>query len=220
LPAALGPLEYSFSAVPISVDHDEQGDVWQLSRANATNAETPAVKILLSEEQIRQGVSHMAQNVARIYVGKPLSIIGVLTGSIMIVADLVRRLDMPVRIGFLRASSYRGTATEPGELLVNDDLLPDIRGRDVLIVDDIFDTGHTLHAIRARLHELGAASVRSLVLLRKHGRKEVEIEPDHVVFDIPNAFVVGYGLDYEDAYRHLPYVAVLEEDDLAQGPPQ
>jgi hypoxanthine phosphoribosyltransferase len=178
------------------------------------------VKILLTEEQIRQGVGHMAQNVARIYVGKPLSIIGVLTGSIMIVADLVRRLDMPVRIGFLRASSYRGTATSPGELIVNDDLLPDIRGRDVLIVDDIFDTGHTLRAISTRLGSMGANSVRSLVLLRKHGRKEVEMEPDHVVFDIPDAFVVGYGLDYEDAYRHLPHVAVLEEDDLAQGPPQ
>jgi hypoxanthine phosphoribosyltransferase len=178
------------------------------------------VKILLSEEQIRQGVNHIAQNVARIYEDRPLTIIGVLTGSIMIVADLVRRLDMPVRIGFVRASSYRGNATTPGELSINDDLLPDIRGRDVLIVDDIFDTGNTLHTLLERLRGMGAASLRSLVLLRKHGRKEVNMEPDHVVFDIPNAFVVGYGLDYEDAYRHLPYVAVLEEADLAQGPPQ
>lgn len=162
----------------------------------------------------------MAQNVARIYVEKPLSIIGVLTGSIMIVADLVRRLDMPVRIGFIRASSYRGNATAPGELTINADVLPDIKGRDVLLVDDIFDTGHTMLTIVERLRSMGAASVRSLVLLRKHGRKEVNMEPDHVVFDIPNAFVVGYGLDYEDAYRHLPYVAVLEDDDIAQGPPQ
>ena len=178
------------------------------------------MKILLSEEQIRQGVSHMAQNVARIYAERPLTIIGVLTGSIMVVADLVRRLDMPVRIGFLRASSYRGNSTSPGELTVNADLLPDVNGRDVLIVDDIFDTGHTLRAIVERLRSMGAASVRSLVLLRKHGRKEVDMEPDHVVFDIPNAFVVGYGLDFEDAYRHLPYVAVLEDADLAQGPPR
>lgn len=178
------------------------------------------MKILLTEEQIRQGVGHMAQNVARIYEERPLSIIGVLTGSIMIVADLVRRLDMPVRIGFLRASSYRGNSTSPGELTVNADLLPDVNGRDVLIVDDIFDTGHTLQTIVERLRSMGATSVRSLVLLRKHGRKEVNMEPDHVVFDIPNAFVVGYGLDYEDAYRHLPYVAVLEDADLAQGPPR
>jgi hypoxanthine phosphoribosyltransferase len=178
------------------------------------------VKILLTEEQIRQGVSHMAQNVARIYADRPLSIIGVLTGSIMIVADLVRRIDMPVRIGFVRASSYRGNATLPAELTVNADLLPDIRGRDVLLVDDIFDTGHTLWTLVGRLRTMDAHSVRSLVLLRKHGRKEVDMEPDHVVFDIPNAFVVGYGLDYEDAYRHLPYVAVLEDQDLAQGPPQ
>lgn len=178
------------------------------------------VKILLSEEQIRQGVSHMAQNVARIYAERPLTIIGVLTGSIMIVADLVRRLDMPVRIGFLRASSYRGLAISPGELTVNADLLPDVKGRDVLLVDDIFDTGHTLRTIVERLRSMGASSVRSLVLLRKHGRKEVDLEPDHVIFEIPDAFVVGYGLDYEDAYRHLPHVAVLEEADIAQGPPQ
>jgi len=178
------------------------------------------VKILLTEEQIRQGVGHMAQNVARIYADRPLSIIGVLTGSIMVVADLVRRLDMPVRIGFLRASSYRGSATSPGELSINADLLPDVKGRDVLVVDDIFDTGHTMSALLQRLRGMEAASVRSLVLLRKHGRKEVNMEPDHVVFDIPDAFVVGYGLDYEDAYRHLPYVAVLEAEDLALGPPQ
>ena len=178
------------------------------------------VKILLTEEQIRNGVSHMAQNVARIYADRPLSIIGVLTGSIMVMADLVRRLDMPVRIGFLRASSYRGNATSPGELNVSPDLLPDVKGRDVLLVDDIFDTGHTMQTLINRLRSMGATSVRSLVLLRKHGRKEVNMEPDHVVFDIPNAFVVGYGLDYEDAYRHLPYVAVLEDQDLAQGPPQ
>ena len=178
------------------------------------------MKILLSEEQIRQGISHMAQNIARIYDQRPLTIIGVLTGSIMVVADLVRRLDMPVRIGFLRASSYRGNSTSPGELTVNADLLPDVNGRDILIVDDIFDTGHTMRTLVERLHTMGANSVRSMVLLRKHGRKEVDMEPDHVVFDIPNAFVVGYGLDYEDAYRHLPYVAVLEEEDLVQGPPQ
>ena len=178
------------------------------------------MKILLTEEQIHQGVCHMAQNVGRIYSGRPLTIIGVLTGSIMIVSDLVRRLDMPVRIGFLRASSYRGNSTSRAELTVNADLLPDVTGRDVLLVDDIFDTGHTMQTLVKRLGSLGTKSVRSLVLLRKHGRKEVDMEPDHVIFDIPNAFVVGYGLDFEDAYRHLPYVAVLEEHDLAQGPPQ
>jgi hypoxanthine phosphoribosyltransferase len=178
------------------------------------------MKILLSEEQIRQGVSHMAQNVARIYSGKPLTIIGVLTGSIMIVADLVRRIDLPLRIGFVRASSYRGDATTPGKLTINAELLPEVTGRDVLIVDDIFDTGHTLKALVAMLKEMGPTSVRSLVLLRKHGRKEVDMEPDHVVFDIPNAFVVGYGLDYQDAYRYLPHVAVLDDDDVAQGPPR
>lgn len=186
---------------------------------DSSNSPLCPVKILLTEEQIRLGVERMAQNVARIYAGRSVSIIGVLTGSIMIVADLVRRLDLPVRIGFVRASSYRGSATTRGELRIDADLLPDIGGRDVLLVDDIFDTGHTMQALVERLQAMGAASVRSLVLLKKHGRKQVEMEPDHVVFDIPDAFVVGYGLDYEDAYRHLPYVAVLEAEDLAQGPP-
>jgi hypoxanthine phosphoribosyltransferase len=162
----------------------------------------------------------MAQTLGRHYEGRTVSIIGVLTGCVMIVADLVRRMDIPVRIGFIRASSYRGNATAPGPLEINADLLPDIGGRDVLLVDDIFDTGHTMRAIVDQLHSLGASSIRSLVLLRKQGRKEVDMEPDHVVFEIPNAFVVGYGLDYQDAYRHLPYVAVLEESDLAEGPPQ
>lgn len=161
----------------------------------------------------------MARHVAETHAERPLTIIGVLTGCVMLVADLVRRLDHPVRIGFIQASSYRGAATSPGPLEINAALLPDITDRDVLLVDDIFDTGHTLQAVIAQLQSLGARSVHSLVLLRKQGRKEVDIEPDHVVFEIPNAFVVGYGLDYRDAYRHLPYVAVLEAADLAEGPP-
>lgn len=177
------------------------------------------MKILLSEEQIRQGVVQMAQKVARIYEGRPLAIVGVLTGSVMLVADLVRRIDLPLRIGFVRASSYRGKATYPGELTIHADLLPDVSHRDVLVVDDIFDTGHTMTGLVSRIKTMGPTSVRTLVLLRKEGRKEVDLDPDFTVFDIPNEFVVGYGLDYDDAYRHLPYVAVLEAEDLAQGPP-
>ena len=124
-----------------------------------------------------------------------------LTGSIVLVADLIRRLDLPLRVGLVQARSYRGAATRPGQLEINDSMLPDIRDRDVLLVDDIFDTGHTLAALHQQMQSLGPRSLRSAVLLRKLGRQEVDFEPDHVVFQIPDVFVVGYGLDYRDAYR-------------------
>jgi hypoxanthine phosphoribosyltransferase len=177
------------------------------------------VKQLLSEDQIREGIRRMAGEIAQHYEGRPLTIIGVMTGSMVLVADLIRHLDLPVRVGVVQARSYRGAATRPGALEVDHSMLPEVKDRDILVVDDIFDTGHTLGALVSQFRELGARSVRSAVLLRKLGRAEVSFLPDHICFDIPNAFVVGYGLDYQDAYRHLPFVAVLEDDDLAAGPP-
>jgi hypoxanthine phosphoribosyltransferase len=112
------------------------------------------------------------------------------------------------------ASSYRGTATSAGALELRLDLLPDLTGQEVLLVDDIFDSGRTLEALVRELRQRGAASVRSLVLLRKAGRSEVAMEPDFVGFDIPDAFVVGYGLDFDGAWRHLPHIAALEPADI------
>jgi hypoxanthine phosphoribosyltransferase len=127
----------------------------------------------------------------------------------MFLADLVRHLDMPLRIGLIQASSYRGTATDPGELRIDPQLLPDVRGRHVLLLDDILDTGQTLSRLVRHFDGLGCASLRVGVLLRKRGRQRVPFEPDYCGFDIPDAFVVGYGLDYNDEYRHLPHIAVL-----------
>src|SRR5437763_3255538 len=124
----------------------------------------------------------------------------------MVLADLVRHLDLPLRIGLIQASSYRGTATRPGTLHVQPELVPDVRGRHVLLLDDILDTGQTLAYLTDHLRGLGAASVRSAVLLRKTGRQRVPVEPDYCGFDIPDVFVVGYGLDYNDEHRHLPYI--------------
>jgi hypoxanthine phosphoribosyltransferase len=177
------------------------------------------VKVLLSEEQIRDGVERLAGQIGRDYAGRPLTLIGVLTGSMVLVADVIRRIDLPLRVGLVQARSYRGALTSPGQLTVNSDFLPDLQRRDVLLVDDIFDTGQTLDALVAQMKTLGPASVRSAVLLRKLGRQRVALEPDYVGFEIPDEFVVGYGLDYQDAYRHLPYVAVLEAGDLVEGPP-
>ncbi|MCC7086060.1 MAG: hypoxanthine phosphoribosyltransferase [Pirellulales bacterium] len=173
------------------------------------------MKVLLTAEQLREGVDRIATEVVEFYAGRPLTIVGVLTGSIVLLADLIRRIDMPLRVGLVQASSYRGSATEPGSLTLNLDLLPDIEHRDVLLVDDIFDTGKTLLALSDHLKSFQPTSLRTVVLLRKHGRKAVAIEPDHVGFEIPNAFVVGYGLDYRDAYRNLPYLGALEDHEIA-----
>ncbi|HVU90350.1 MAG TPA: hypoxanthine phosphoribosyltransferase [Pirellulales bacterium] len=169
---------------------------------------------LLDEEQLREGVGRLAEEINGHYQGRPLTIIGVLTGSVVLLADLIRLLDMPLKVGLVQATSYRG-ATTPGELELNLDLLPDIAGRQVLIVDDIFDTGHTLAALVEKFMALGPAQLRSAVLLRKAGRVEVPLQPDHVGFEIPNEFVVGYGLDYADLYRNLPHVAALDPEDLS-----
>lgn len=174
------------------------------------------LKLLLSQEQIRSGVERLAAQIGAHYEKRPVTIIGVLTGSVVLLADLIRLLDMPLRVGVVQARSYRGAATTAGKLIVHDDLLPDVRGREVLLVDDIFDTGHTLWQLVTQLDELGPHSVRSAVLLRKAGRRQVAMQPDHVGFDIPNEFVVGYGLDYADAYRNLPYVAALEVAELGE----
>jgi hypoxanthine phosphoribosyltransferase len=140
-----------------------------------------------------------------------VTIVGVLTGCLMFLADLVRRLDLPLRIGLIQASSYRGCTTVPGQLHVQPELAPDVRGRHILLLDDILDTGQTLSYLAQHLRSLGALSVRVAVLLRKQGRQRVPLEPDYVGFDIPDVFVVGYGLDFNDEYRHLPHVVVLPE---------
>jgi hypoxanthine phosphoribosyltransferase len=167
------------------------------------------MEILIPAERIQERVGELAQQIAGDYRHRPVTIVGVLTGSLMFLADLVRHLDLPLRIGFIQASSYRGAATTPGELHIQPELVPDVRSRHILLLDDILDTGQTLANLSRHVRDLGAASLRLGVLLRKLGRQKVSVEPDYVGFEIPDAFVVGYGLDYNDEYRNLPYVAVL-----------
>jgi hypoxanthine phosphoribosyltransferase len=174
------------------------------------------MKVLLSKEQLYDGVTRMAEKITACYEDRQLTIVGVLTGSVVLLADLIRVLELPMRVGVLQASSYRGATTTRGELVINSELMLDISGRDVLLVDDIFDTGHTLVRTLEKMKEFEPTSIRSAVLLRKHGRQEVDYKPDFVAFDIPDEFVVGYGLDYEDMYRNLPYLAALEPEDIAR----
>lgn len=169
------------------------------------------MEILIPEERIRQRIPELARKIARDYEGQPVTIIGVLTGSLMFVADLVRHLDLSLQIGFIKAKSYRGETTEAGTLDFSADLLPAVEGRHVLLLDDILDSGQTLSCLCECLKERGVASLRTGVLLRKIGRQRIPCEPDYIGFEIPDAFVVGYGLDYNDEFRHLPYIAVLSE---------
>lgn len=178
------------------------------------------MQVLLTEEQIRDGVERLAEEVRAHYGGEPLTVVSVLTGSLVLTADLIRRLEMPLRVAVVQSRSYRGTATTPGELSIATDGLPDLRGRHVLVVDDIFDTGHTLEALADELNRRGPASLRSAVLLRKEGRQQVSSVPDHVAFTIPDRFVVGYGLDYDDLHRNLPYIAALDDAELERGQPR
>lgn len=175
------------------------------------------MEILLSEARILARVAELGAEIEADYRGKPLTIVAVLTGSLIILADLIRRIDLPLKVGLLQASSYKGETTRAGTLLVNESFAPDVAGRDVLLLDDILDTGVTLSTLASRMADRGALSVRTAVLLRKVGRQEVSIEPDYCGFIIPDRFVVGYGLDYDDNYRHLPYIAAL--DGPAPTPP-
>lgn len=170
---------------------------------------------LIDASEIRARVQSLGEQIAADYRDKPLTILGVLTGSIVLVSDLIRHIDVPLRVGLIQASSYRGETTRPGDLTINAALVPDITGRDVLLVDDIFDTGRTLAGLIETVNAMGPRSVRSAVLLWKEGRGEVSLKPDYHGFRIPDRFVVGYGLDYNDEHRHLPHIAALDDDDLS-----
>lgn len=166
------------------------------------------IEVLIPESRIRDRIAELGGRISSDYAGRPLTIVGVLTGSLVALADLIRQVTIPHRIGLLQASSYRG-GTTAGELAINEAFTPDVEGRDVLLLDDILDTGRTLAALVDRIRERGAASVRTAVLLRKSGRQTEALEPDYVGFEIPDVFVVGYGLDFDDELRNLPYVGVL-----------
>ena len=174
------------------------------------------MQTLITAERIASRIEELGNSISEAYRDRPLTVLGVLNGSIIFVADLMRSIGIPHRVGFVAASSYRGETTEGGELTVATGLMPDICGRDVLLVDDIFDTGRTLERLLDEVRRAGPASVKTAVLLWKDGRSQVSLTPDYHGFQIPNEFVVGFGLDYNDDYRHLPMIAVLESQDVVR----
>ena len=175
------------------------------------------MKTLISEDDIRRRVLELGTQLSDEYAGRPLTVLGVLTGSIVLLADLIRATSVPLRVALISAASYGGTRTSPGELKINSVLVPDLKGRDVVILDDIFDTGNTMVGLLDAVKSFEPASLKSAVLLWKTDRTVVDVKPDYYGFKIPDEFVVGYGLDYNDEYRHLPFIGVMEEDDLKQA---
>lgn len=170
------------------------------------------MKRLIEAAAIRERVLELGRQITDDYRDRPLTVVGVLTGSMILVSDLIRSIDVPLRVGMIQAASYRGTTS--GDLSLDISRLPDIRNRDVLVVDDIFDTGRTLIAVLEQLRASGPRSVRAAVLLWKERHRDTDWEPDYFGFRIPDVFVVGYGLDHNDEHRSLPYVAALEESDF------
>jgi hypoxanthine phosphoribosyltransferase len=172
-------------------------------------------EVLLTEEQIQHRLNDLAMEIQRDYAGKDLTLVAILTGSVMFVADLLRRLPMQLRLDYIGVSSYHGETRSTGELILTKALKLDVRDRDVLVVDDILDTGLTLVNIRTMLQRLQPRSVKFCTFLEKDIPHRENFQADYVGFRIPNKFVVGYGLDYRERYRNLPYVGTLRPEAIA-----
>lgn len=167
-------------------------------------------RILLTEEEIAEKVKFLAKQIKDEYADKNPIILCILKGSLVFTADIIRELDFPCEIDFMQVSSYGSGAETTGTLKVKKDMDTNISGRVVIVIEDILDTGVTLSNLLPHLKDRGAAEVKLCVLLNKPERRKVEITPDYVGFDIENEFVIGYGLDYNEKYRNLPYIGILK----------
>ena len=169
------------------------------------------IEVLIPEEDIRKRISEIAAQLSEKYKGEKLLLVGILTGSVFFLADLAQKMTIPVEIDFMAASSYGAGTQSSGRVLITKDLARSIEGDHVVIVEDIVDTGQTLHLLTEMLQERNPASLELAVLLNKPSRRKVCLDADYVGFDIPDKFVVGWGLDYNQKYRDLPYIGVVKE---------
>jgi hypoxanthine phosphoribosyltransferase len=173
-------------------------------------------RVLFDEPAIHRRLDEIAMQISNDYRERELTVIAVLHGSLMFVADLLRRIPLPLKLECLTVASYHGDAQTSGEVVFKEITLPTVADRDVLIVDDILDSGHTLAAVRETLERAKLQSVRVCVLLSKKKHRAREVETDYVGFEIKDEFVVGYGLDFRGRYRNLPYIGVLRKELLEQ----
>lgn len=177
----------------------------------------PTGEVLISSEQLSDRVAELGAQISRDYDGKDLVMVGVLRGAVVFIADLLRALDVPCEIDFMAVSSYGSSSDSSGVVRILKDLDDSITGRDVLIVEDIVDSGLTLNYLMRNLRARDPGSLEVCSLLTKPERRRVDVPIRYTGFEIPNTFVVGYGLDHAQQYRHLPYVAELPED-VVPGP--
>ena len=169
-------------------------------------------KILVSHDEITEAAKKLGAQLTKDYAGKNLILVGILKGSIPFMAELIKHIDTHIEMDFMMVSSYHGGTASSGVINIKQDVTQDVKGRHILFVEDIIDTGQTLKNLRDMFIEREASSVKIATLLDKPEGRVVEIEADYTCFTIPNEFVVGYGLDYKENYRNLPYVGVLKEE--------
>lgn len=169
-------------------------------------------EVLISEEDILSRVKELGEEITEDYKGKDLVVIGILKGAVIFMSELVKNIKQPVTIDFMAVSSYGKSTISTGEVRINKDLDFSVEGKDLLIVEDIIDTGLTLNYLTDILKKRGASSVKICTLLDKPDRRTVGVEVDYLGFEIPDEFVVGYGLDYAEQYRNLPYIGSLKEE--------
>ena len=167
-------------------------------------------RIMIDEQTIQKRVAEVAKQLDKVYAGKNPVVVCILKGSVVFYADLIRNMESQLELDFMSVSSYGAGTTSSGEVKVKQDLVTDIKGRDVLIVEDIIDSGNTLYHLKKMLIGRQPASINIVTLLDKPERRVVPMEPDYTCFVIEDEFVIGYGLDYAEKYRNLPYVAVLK----------
>lgn len=167
-------------------------------------------KVMISQRQIARRVKDMAKQLDKLYEGRKPVVVCILKGSSIFFSDLIRNMKTKLTVDFMSVSSYGAGTKSSGSVVIKQDLTSDIKGRDVLIVEDIIDSGNTLYNLKKMLNERLPASVNIVTLLDKPDRREVPMEPEYTCFVIEDEFVVGYGLDYAEAYRNLPYVGVLK----------
>src|SRR5437588_5708782 len=173
-------------------------------------------RVLFDEPAIHWRLDELAAQISKDYRDCELTVIAVLSGSLMFMADLLRRIPLPLKLDFLSVASYHGRADTSGEVIFKQVALPDVKGRHILILDDILDSGYTLAAIREKLATAKPRSIRVCVLLSKKKQRARDVVADYVGFEIEDEFVVGYGLDFMARYRNLPYIGVLRKELIAR----
>ncbi len=169
-------------------------------------------KILISKEDIEKRVKEIGAEITRDYEGESVLMVGILRGAVVFFSELVKNVDLDVRFDFMVVSSYGASSTSSGEVRIIKDISQPIEGQNVLIIEDIIDTGNTLKNLKRMLLTRNPKSLKIVSLLDKPSRRTVEMEGDYVGFEVPNEFVVGYGLDYDEKYRNLPEIGVLKAE--------